>query len=94
MFCPLLTHKDDNNRIHVHPFILINLVNIGFPAHFRYLFIQFHQFSIQFRPEKLTAFKSKVQFRQIVIHILFFVNQIVKIQHSNSSIVTEIRLCR
>ena len=44
--------------------------NIGFPAHVRtYLFIQFHQFSIQFRPEKLIAFKSKVQFRQIVIHI-------------------------
>ena len=45
------------------------LVSIGFPAHFRHLCIQFHQFSIQFRPEKLTAFKSKVQFRQIVIHI-------------------------
>ena len=46
-------------------------VYIGFPAHFRHLFIQFHQFLIQFRPEKLTAFKSKVQFRQIVIHIRF-----------------------
>ena len=45
------------------------IVNIGFPAHFRHLCIQFHQFLIQFRPEKLTAFKSKVQFRQIVIHI-------------------------
>ena len=44
----------------------------GFPAHFRHLFIQFHQFLIQFRPEKLTAFKSKAQFRQIVIHIRFF----------------------
>ena len=44
---------------------------IGFSAHFRHLFIQFHQFPIQFRPEKLTAFKSKVQFRQIVIHIRF-----------------------
>ena len=42
--------------------------SIGFPSHFRHLCIQFHQFSIQFRPEKLTAFKSKVQFRQIVIH--------------------------
>ena len=31
--------------------------NIGFPAHFRHLCIQFHQFSIQFRPEKLTPFK-------------------------------------
>ena len=50
--------------------------SIGFPAHFRHLFVQFHQFSIQFRPKKLTAFKSKVQFRQIVIHIRFFVNQI------------------
>ena len=44
---------------------------IGFPAHFRHLCIQFHQFTIQFRPEKLTAFKSKVQFRLIVIHIRF-----------------------
>ena len=45
--------------------------NIDFPAHFRHLFIQFHPFSIQFRLEKLTALKSKVQFRQIVIHIRF-----------------------
>ena len=47
--------------------------NIGFPAHFRHLVIQFHQFSIQCRPEKLlnTVFKSKVQFRQIVIRIRF-----------------------
>ena len=49
----------------------VEVNNIGFPAHFRHLFIQFHQFSIQFRPKKLTAFKSKVQFRQIVIHIRF-----------------------
>ena len=66
--------------------------NIGFPAHFRHLFIQFHQFLIQFRPEKLAAFKSKFQFRQIVIHIRFCQSNL-KIQHSNSSIVTEIRLC-
>ena len=45
--------------------------NISFPAQFRHLFIHFHQFSIQFRPEKLTAFKSKLQFRQIVIYIRF-----------------------
>ena len=45
--------------------------SIAFPAHFCYLFIQFHPFSIQFRPKKLTAFKSKVKFRQIVIHIRF-----------------------
>ena len=56
----------------------IVFIIIGFPAHFRHLFIRFHQFSIQFRPEKLTALKSKVQFRQIVIHIRFFVNQILK----------------
>ena len=31
---------------------------IGFPAHFRHLFIQFHRFLIQFRPVKLIAFKS------------------------------------
>ena len=43
--------------------------DIGFPDHFRHLCIQFHQCSIQFRPEKLTVFKSNVQFRQIVIHI-------------------------
>ena len=54
--------------------------NIGFPAHFRHLFIQFNQFSIQFRPKKLTAFKSKVQFRQIVIHIRF-----LSIKFKNSS---------
>ena len=47
-------------------------INIGFPAHFRHLCIQF---SIQFRPEKLTAFKSNVQFRQIVIHIRFLTNK-------------------
>ena len=70
------------------------IINIGFPAHFRHLFIQFHQFSIQFRPEKLTAFKSKVQFRQIVIHNFVVCQSNLKIQHSNSSIVTEIRLCR
>ena len=52
-------------------YALYSSCSIGFPAHFRHLFIQFHQFSIQFRPEKLTAFKSKVQFRQIVIHIHF-----------------------
>ena len=53
----------------IHLFTIPHLqVNIGFPAHFRHLFIQF-QFSIQFRPKKLTAFKSKVKFRQIVIHI-------------------------
>ena len=45
--------------------------DIGFPAHFRHLFIQFHQVLMQFRPTKLTAFKSKVQFCQIVIHIRF-----------------------
>ena len=45
--------------------------SIGFPAHFRHLVIQFHPFFIQFRPEKLTVFNSKVQFRQIVIHIRF-----------------------
>ena len=44
-------------------------LSIGFPAHFRHLFIQFHQFPIRFHLEKLTVFKSKVQFRQIVIHI-------------------------
>ena len=55
----------DKRKVAIMPY------NIGFPAHFRHLFIQFHQFSIQFRPEKLTAFKSKVQFRQIVIHIRF-----------------------
>ena len=55
---------------------MILIVIGGFPAHYRHLFIQFHQFSIQFRPKKLTAFKPKVQFRQIVIHIRFFVNQI------------------
>ena len=35
-----------------------SIYTIGFPAHFRHLFIQFHQFSIKFRPEKLTATKS------------------------------------
>ena len=63
---------------------------IGFPAHFRHLCIQFHQFTIHFRPEKLTAFKSKVQFRQIVIHIRF-----LSIKFKNSAFnFTEIRLCR
>ena len=33
---------------------------IGFPAHLCHLCIQFHQFPIQFRSEKLTAFESKV----------------------------------
>ena len=47
------------------------IFNIGFPANFRHL-IKFHHFLIHFRPEKLTAFKSKVQFFQIVIHIRFF----------------------
>ena len=51
-------------------------LNIGFPAHFRHLCIQFHQFSIQFHPKKLTAFKSKVQFRQTVHSHSFYVNQI------------------
>ena len=51
---------------------------IGFPAHFRHLFIQFHQFSIQCRPEKLTAVKSKVRFRQIVIHIRFLSIKYIK----------------
>ena len=55
---------------------LLLLFVIGFPAHYRHLFIQFHQFPIQFRSEKLSAFKSKVQLRQIVIHIRSFVNQI------------------
>ena len=73
--------------------IFLNNFIIGFPAHFRHLFIQFHQFSIQFRPKKLTAFKYKVQFRQIVIHIRFCQSNLT-IQHSNSSIVTEIRPCR
>ena len=50
----------------------------SFPAHFRHLFIQFHQFSIQFRPEKLTAFKSKVQFSSNCYSHSFFVNQILK----------------
>ena len=45
--------------------------SIGFLAYFRHLFIQFHQFSFQFRPKKLTALKPKVQFRQTVIHIRF-----------------------
>ena len=63
-------------------------VCIDFPAHFRHLCIQFHQFSIQFRPKKLTVFKSKVQFRQIVIYIrVLSIN--LKIQQSNSSIVTD-----
>ena len=53
--------------------------SIGFPAHFRHLCNQFHQFSIQFRPETLTAFKPKVHFCQIVIHIpACFVNQMLK----------------
>ena len=64
------------------------MFNIGFPAHFRHLFTQFHQFLIQFRPEKLTAFKPKVQFRQIVIHIRFCQSNLA-IQHSNSSIVAK-----
>ena len=72
--------------MHLFPYFITNwhtlkttsglLLYIGFPAHFRHLFIQFHQLPIQFRPEKLTAFKSNIQFRQIVIHIRFFVNQI------------------
>ena len=57
-----------------------NDLSIGFPAHFRHLFIQFHQVSIQFRPEKLTKFKSKVQFRQIVIHI-----RVLSIKFNNSA---------
>ena len=74
---------------------------IGFPAHFRHLFIQFHQFPIQFRPEKLTAFKSKVQFRQIVIRIRFlsikFKNSAFKFVncHWNSSLsLSELRIQR
>ena len=69
-----------------------NVSSIGFPAHFRHLSIQFHQFSIQFRPEKLTAFKSKVQFRQIVIQIrvlpINFKNSAFKFvnRHWNSSV--------
>ena len=58
-----------SGRLYKRIFSEIN--NYRFPAHFRHLFIQFHQLSIQFRPKKLTAFKSKVQFRQIVIHIRF-----------------------
>ena len=54
-------------------FFLILIINIGFPAHFRHL-------CIQFRPEKLTAFKSKVQFRQIVIHI-----RVLSINFKNSA---------
>ena len=59
---------------------------------FRHLCIQFHQCSIQFRPEKLTALKSNVQFRQIVIHIRFltikFKNSAFKFfnWHWNSSV--------
>ena len=72
----------DGNNLKINDMIwnttihLQTRTTIGFPAHFRHLFVQFHQFPIQFRPEKLTAFKSKVQFRQIVIHIRFFANQI------------------
>ena len=73
--------------------------DIGFPSHFGHLFIQFHQFSIQFHPKKLTAFKSKVQFRQIVIHIRFlsikFNNSAFKFVncHWNSSLsLSELRM--
>ena len=41
--------------------ILRHTTTIGFPAHFRHLFIQL-QFLIQFCPEKLTAFKSDTFF--------------------------------
>ena len=50
--------------IHVRKSHHASKINIGFPAHFRHLFIQF-------RPEKLTVLNSKVQSRQIVIHIRF-----------------------
>ena len=39
-------------------YFLTLAITIGFPAHFRHLFIHFHQFLIQFRPEKFIAFKS------------------------------------
>ena len=47
---------------------------IGFPAHFRHLFIQFHQFSIKFRPKKLTAFKSKFNFVKLSFTFVFFLS--------------------
>ena len=75
------------------PIFSVYFVYIGFPAHFRHLSIPFHQFSIQFRPEKLNAFKSKVQFRQIEIHIrLLSIKKKISIQIRH--FVTGIRLCR
>ena len=90
-----VTTQGVTNRVKMHFTFLessLLFIIIGFTANFRHLCIQFHQFSIQFRPEKLTAFKSKVQFRKFVIHTRFlsirFQNSAFKfvICHWNSSV--------
>ena len=50
----------------------LSYFDISFPAHaFSSPVHSISSILIQFRPKKITAFKSKVQFRQIVIHIRF-----------------------
>ena len=64
--------------------------NIGFPAHFCHLFIKFHHFQFNFVRRSLLRSNLKFNFVKLSFTFIFCQSNLT-IQHSNSSIITEIR---
>ena len=67
--------------------------NIGFPVHFRHSSFNFIKFQFNFVWRSLLRLNFKFNFVKLSF-VFVFCQSNWKIQHSNSSIVTEIRLCR